>query len=68
MTDKQQAELDRISRATRDAAEKFTADAIAAGKQPEGFVEYPKDYFDATELQDSDSYIDWVNREANDQP
>lgn len=39
-----------------------------ADKQPKGFREYPEDYFDPEELRDSDSYRDWVNREANDQP
>lgn len=62
MTDKQQAELDALSRATRDAAEKFTADAAGKELKPEGFSEYPEDYFDPEELRDSDSYRDFVNQ------
>lgn len=46
-----QSERDALSRATRDSFQEHM-DKLTV--QPEGFVEWPEDYFDATELQDRD--------------
>lgn len=57
-----QEEKDALSRATRDAFE-----ARVRQPAPVGFVEDPRDHFDATELQDSDSYKEF-ERKQNQKP